>query len=143
MCRDRIGRQEVVASVVEHLNCELLYDRLSLDVQVSNHRVAVPTAEHLDDIEVDLAAKEGHGAASSERPSANVRGRDAGAMEVGGCGGAELFGCVGGRCSDTAVPQIVVCGNRFVARGRHSTVVEEAANCCSHWTAEVVVGAAM
>ena len=51
---DGVIRQECVAAMVVHACGKALHNRLGLCMQVSNHLVAVPAAEWLDNVKVDV-----------------------------------------------------------------------------------------
>jgi hypothetical protein len=82
--RDHLIGEEGLIPVVVHFRGKLLYNGLGLHMQVSNHGVAVPMAEDLDEIDIDFAADESHGATCAQRTCTDFRCCDACTLEVHG-----------------------------------------------------------
>jgi hypothetical protein len=86
--RDSFVGLEGIGTVVEHF-CRVAFDDgLSLDVEVPHHGVAVPTAHHVNVVQVDLAAHHSHGAAGAEGRGTRI-GDAVGAGT--GCGGVVML----------------------------------------------------
>ena len=66
-----VGKQRKVAAG-KHLGREIAHDRLSLDMQVSQHLVGPPAAEETNAIGIDVGAQECHGASGAEGAGGHV-----------------------------------------------------------------------
>ena len=61
-----IGGKGIVATL-QHACSEAMHGRLRLEVEILGHGVGLPAAQEADGICVDVAVKEGHGAAGVTR----------------------------------------------------------------------------
>jgi hypothetical protein len=71
-----------------HLVREVVEERRSLDVQVSEHGIGTPATEELNAFFVNASAEEGHCTTGPEASGLNVGGGEAqglGAEEIDGC----------------------------------------------------------
>ena len=89
------SRQKVVCAVAEHLAGKVFDNRLGILVEVAEDSIRLPSADKFDDIVRLISAHEGHGSASLERPSADVRQGNASGMLTGCDGSAKIFGDLG------------------------------------------------
>jgi hypothetical protein len=116
------GKESVVAPV-EHFDGELLNNGLCLNVQISNHDITVPSAQHFDNVEVNFATKKSHSASGSKRASTEICGRNASEVKVG-CGGCtKLFNYITGCDGNTSIALSIVGGKRFIPWCMHAAMV--------------------
>lgn len=66
MDRSPSGGKCLKLTVEMHLPGKILKDGNGLDVEVTEHSVALPASEETDEVTVDAGGNEGHGAGSSE-----------------------------------------------------------------------------
>ena len=111
-------------------------------MQISQHSITVPAAKHLDDVKVNIATKEGHGAACPEGSGTKIRRFDASGRVLDSGGLFDAFGDVFGFDRDKFVV-VVVGSQRFVVWCVVQAVVHNEANCCSCGAAQWILGSAV
>ena len=59
-------------SALDHEGCEMHHEWIGLQMEVAEHFVGAPAADQFDNVGINLAAKESHGATCAEGASGNV-----------------------------------------------------------------------
>ena len=91
-----VGVKDEVTSN-QHVPCEGTHDGFGLNMKVPKHLIGAPTTQEANEVAVDMGAKKGHRARSTEAASRNVfnqetkvggsQGSDSSAKDVGNVGG--------------------------------------------------------
>jgi len=59
---DVLVGMEGIHAMLEHVDCKIPHDGLSLDVEVLHHGVGLPVAQKLNEVGVNMGTEECHGA---------------------------------------------------------------------------------
>jgi hypothetical protein len=84
-------REEALVSFIEHVGGIIANNELCLEIEVPHHGVAVPPTHHMDVAAVSSAMEQGHGTSFPQGASTNLRGFNAGAMDIDPHGIAQDF----------------------------------------------------
>ena len=57
--------------------CKILHDRGRLDMYVSKHCIAEPSANEANNIGIDACAQEAHSSSGAKQASGHIRGQEA------------------------------------------------------------------
>jgi hypothetical protein len=88
---DGLVRKEAVGSFINHKGGIIAEDGRRLDMKITHHGVAVPSAHHPDVAEIHLAMEQRHGPACAQGSSTNLQKFNACAMDVDAHGVVQNF----------------------------------------------------
>jgi hypothetical protein len=64
-------------ATLQHTRGEGAHERVGLEMEVAEHSIGAPAADHFDEVGVDAGAEEGHGTTGAKSPSVNIGGGEA------------------------------------------------------------------
>ena len=85
-----------IGAAMQHPGRKITHDRLSLNMQVSQHFIGAPAPDETDAIGIDIGTQEGHGAGGAEGAGRDVLGHKIVSGAEDGHGQAEGGSEVGG-----------------------------------------------